>query len=259
MITRRATSSPCSASWATTCGVISSPAARRLASDVTVHAAERRERPVDHGRRVAVAFQRAALAERIHRGIVGRVDEDVSAFAAATVFAFDERVADDDAAADAGAEREQHEAVVLLAGAGPELAVGGRVGVVGERDRHARGDGSTRSRIGKSHQPGRLPGRRIMPLAMSIGPGVAMPARTTSLGVDLVFFEQAPHDGGHAAAGVFGAFVLLGGHRLIRERLAGVIDQADLDIRAADIDADEERLLGGGDCSWSIWTRGMLF
>ena len=58
----------------------------------------------------------------------------MAALAAAAVFACDERVADDNAAAYARAEREQHEAVVLLSGPGPELAVGSRIGVVGKRD-----------------------------------------------------------------------------------------------------------------------------
>ena len=44
---------------------------------------------------------------------------------------------DHEGTADAGAERQQHEAMKLLAGARPKLAVGRRVGVIRESDRHA--------------------------------------------------------------------------------------------------------------------------
>src|SRR5690242_15451754 len=59
----------------------------------------------------------------------------MTAFAAAAMLAGDQRVADDDPTADACAERQQYDAVKLLAGTAPEFAVGGGVGVVGERDR----------------------------------------------------------------------------------------------------------------------------
>ena len=86
-----------------------------------------------------------------------------------------------------------------------------------------------------------------MPLAMSIGPGVAMPARTRSRAIDAGFVEQLRTTAGHPAAGVFGALVLLGGNRVVGERLAGVVDHADLDVRAADIEADKKRPFGGSD------------
>ena len=78
---------------------------------------------------------------------------------------------------------------------------------------------------------------------MSIGPGVAMPARTTSPRPTPGLSISCDTDSGHAAAGIFRPFVLLGGHRVVGERLAGVVDKADLDVRAADVDADKEWLL----------------
>ena len=56
-------------------------------------------------------------------------------FAAVAVLAFQDQVADDDAAADAGAERVEHHAVGPTAGAGPVLAQRRRVGVVLEGGR----------------------------------------------------------------------------------------------------------------------------
>src|SRR5262249_53845876 len=67
----------------------------------------------------------------------GHLDLDVPDLGAVTVLALDDQVADDDATADTGAEREQHHAVGVLAGAEPELAVGRRVGIVLEGRRHA--------------------------------------------------------------------------------------------------------------------------
>ena len=135
-MTLRATSSPRSASWAINLRRDLLAGRASLGERRDGRAAQRRERPVDDRGRVRITFERAALAERIHRRIVGRIDENVTTLAAATVFAFDERIADDDPAADAGAEREKNEAVVLLCRARPELAVSGRVRIVRKRDGH---------------------------------------------------------------------------------------------------------------------------
>ena len=167
----------------------------------------------------------------------------MATLAAAAVFAFDQRVADDDAAADAGAERQQHQAVILGAGAAPELAVGGRVGVVGKRDRHA--EVMAHAIANRKIPPaGQIAGpQESCPWRMSIGPGVARPARTTSLAATPASAIKLREQLANPPAGVFGALVLLGGHRVIRQRLAVVSTKPDLDIRAADIDADEVRLL----------------
>ena len=69
---------------------------------------------------------------------VGRtIDDHVPAFAAVAVLAVEAKVADDNSAADARAQREQHHAVEIAAGADPKFAVSGRVGVVGKSDRQA--------------------------------------------------------------------------------------------------------------------------
>ena len=134
---------------------------------------------------------------------------------------------------------------ILLAGARPKLAVSGRVRVVGERDRHAEV---------VAHP---IADRKVPPAGQVAGAqdhalGDVHRARRRDAGAgdvarcDLIVLHQAANDLGHSHAGVFGALVLLGGHRLVRERLARVIDDANLDVGAADIEADEERLLGGG-------------
>ncbi len=77
------------------------------------------------------------LAAAADPGIFGTVDNNVSTFGAVAVFAVDRQVANDDAAADARTQREQHHAVEVAAFADPELAIGGGVGVVLKRDRQA--------------------------------------------------------------------------------------------------------------------------
>ena len=57
------------------------------------------------------------------------------ALAAVTVFAIDGEVANDDAAPDAGAERQKHDAVIDLSTADTEFTIRGCVGVVGVGDR----------------------------------------------------------------------------------------------------------------------------
>ena len=92
--TLRASASPRSASSATIRGVIGSPVRWRRASELASLGSERvglrGERP---RRRIGIRFERAALAERILPGILGGIHEDVAALAAATVRAFDQRVA----------------------------------------------------------------------------------------------------------------------------------------------------------------------
>src|SRR6478609_184136 len=87
------------------------------------HTAERRERAINECRRIPVAFERSALAQRVHRSVGGRIDENVPTLAAAAVFALDKCVADNNTAAHAGAEREKNETVILLGRTGPELTI----------------------------------------------------------------------------------------------------------------------------------------
>ena len=57
-------------------------------------------------------------------------------FSAVAMLPFKHHVADDDAAADAGAEGEEHHAVRAFACADPVFAIGGGVGVVLKGSRH---------------------------------------------------------------------------------------------------------------------------
>src|SRR5450432_44933 len=50
---------------------------------------------IDHGRGVRIGLERAAVAERITASVFRWINQDMTAFSAATVFAFDECVADD--------------------------------------------------------------------------------------------------------------------------------------------------------------------
>ena len=172
----------------------------------------------------------------------------MATLAAAAVFAVDQRVADDDAAADAGAEREQHEAVILLARPAPEFAVSGRVGVVRKRDRQIQMMAEA------------IANRKVPPTGQITGPqnhaarNIHRPRRRDAGASDVAVLnarvsEHLLHALRHPGAGIFGPQLLLGGHRQVRDRLAGVVDQANLDIRAADVRPDEEGLLGVGNRS----------
>ena len=109
----------------------------------------------------------------------------VARFAAVAVLAFEDHVVDDDAAADAGAEGEQHHAVRVAARADPELAVGGGVGVVLERGRLAERLLRCGSRTGTFFHGLRFGGSRMRPAWMSMRPGVATPMAAMSSIVSL--------------------------------------------------------------------------
>ena len=72
-----------------------------------------------------------------HWRCLAQVDLHVADLGPVAVLAFEHLVVEDDAAADAGAEREHHHALDVAAGADPVLAEGGRVGIVLKRGRHA--------------------------------------------------------------------------------------------------------------------------
>ena len=101
------------------------------------------------------------------------VDDDVPALAAVAVFAVDREVADDDAAADAGAQREHHDAVDTPARCRPRTRHRRRRWRRWQSDVGRPKASATQSRIGKLCQCGRLCGSRNMPRGMSIVPGVA--------------------------------------------------------------------------------------
>ena len=80
---------------------------------------------------------------------------------------------------------------------------------------------------------------------MSIGPGVARPARATSLAstpASSISLRTTCPMRRQASSAPLSCSVR---HRVIRERSARVVHQPELDVRAADIDADKERLLRG--------------
>src|SRR5882724_5368028 len=69
------------------------------------------------------------MATATHAATPG-LDDDMSHFGAVAVFAFDDFGIPDDAAADARAEREENQAFGAPPCPGPELAIGGGVGIV---------------------------------------------------------------------------------------------------------------------------------
>ena len=161
------------------------------------------------------------------------------------MFAGDQRIADDDPAADARAERQQHDAVILLARPAPELAVSRRIGVVGKRDRQIQ---MMAEAIANRKIP---PTRQIAwPQDYSTG-NIHRPGRRDASPSDIAvpnarMGEHLPHPLRHPGTGILGPQLLLRGHREVSNRLAGIIHQPDLDIRATHIRPDEEGLLGVG-------------
>ena len=85
--------------------------------------------PLHHGRRASIGLQTSPSAATALPGI-GHFDFHVADLRAVAVFSLDDQIADDDATANARAQRKEYHAVHVFAGSDPEFAIGGRVGVV---------------------------------------------------------------------------------------------------------------------------------
>ncbi len=132
----------------------------------------------------------------------------------------------------------------LAAGADPELAVGGRVGVVGEGHRqpavaaHPVADGEVVPALqvdrleelagGDVHGAGRA--------EADPGDGRRAPAPRVRIGL--------VHGGAHSPAASSGPLLDLGRDAQPGERPAQVVDHPDLDVRSAQVDSREKRRLG---------------
>src|SRR6185437_11452425 len=91
---------------------------------------ERLAGSLDDLRGAGVGLEAAAGAAAAQAAAIGAVDPQVPELAAVAVFALDDHVADDNAAADAGAEREQHHALRFLPRTDPEFAISRGVRIV---------------------------------------------------------------------------------------------------------------------------------
>ena len=181
--------------------------------------------------------ERAAAAPAAVLGL----DDDVAALAAVAVAPLDDRAADDDSAADAGAQGEHHQAVRVSACAGPVFAVGGGVAVVLKDDRLVEPIGE--QLCGSAGCPSRegWAGSSSMPASRSIVPGepsptAAMRSQSSPL-ASTALFPAATRLSSPSAGPVVG----LGRHADRRERPTVVVDHAALDVRAAQVDAEEKR------------------
>ena len=80
-----------------------------------------------------------------------------------------------------------------------------------------------------------------MPAGMSIVPGEPSPTRATCSVVPPACSIASRTACAHASGAVLGARSGVGANAQPGERSAQVVDHADLDVRAAQIDADEQR------------------
>ena len=153
---------------------------------------------------------------------------------------FDQHLVDDDPAADAGAHREQHHAAIVAGRRRP------RTRRRPPRWRRWRTSPACRTPC----SPGResascasaagCPARAACRAGMSIGPGVASPTRATAPASSPPR-RRAPARASPmrraASAGPRSSSVA---DRPVRHRPAGVVDDANLDVRPADVDADKQ-------------------
>ena len=199
-------------------------------------------RAFDDGRGAGVGFEMAAPAAAAHAGVVARVDDDVARLAAVAVGALDHHVADDDAAADAGAKRQQDHALKIAARADPVFAIGGGVGVVLEGDRHS-------AMVAHAVADGEIvPAGQVDDRGQHARGNVHAAGRAEPNPGDGPRFEAGVadglmHGGAHASGGVFRAGLDLRGNAQPREHSSQVVDHADLDVRSSQVDSHEKRLL----------------
>ena len=167
-----------------------------------------------------------------------RIDRDVADLAARTVGAINDLAVDDDAAADAGAQRDHDRTAAALRRAHPDLAQRRHIGVVADEDPQA------------VQQTGQL-GRNI-PLtpAAEVGAddghhaGVQHGAGHTDahalhlLGGDLLFGHLAPDGVGQIFKDVLTGVGGIGGHLPLFQQRAGGGEQADLRGGTAEVDAE---------------------
>ena len=159
---------------------------------------------------------------------------------AVAVLAFHHVVFDDDAGADAGAEREEDKAAGIAGRPGPVLAVGGGVGVVLERRRQPERLADV---IADRHVLPRLQVRRIED---EPGRDVHRAGGGDADGVDVLHLPSASRDGlADRFAHPFEAELLpamrLGGKADGAERIAVIVDDAGLHGGSADVEPDEQR------------------
>ena len=154
----------------------------------------------------------------------------------------DDEVADDDAAADAGAEREQDHAVGALARSGPVLPVGGGVGVVlkGGREAEVVADVLPHGDV--------LPRLEVRRVEDDAGGDVHRAGRRDADGGDLVEAQFGRFDGGadrlaHALKAELLAAVRLGRQTDGAEGAAGVVHDARFHARAAHVQTDVKECL----------------
>jgi hypothetical protein len=206
------------------------------------------QRSLHHCRGAAIRLQTTpSAAAALPR--LSHLDLHMTQFGAVAVLAFHHQVADDNAAADAGAECEQDQAVDAAARSGPVFADGRRVGVVLEGGRQLEhlvdviADGDVLPRL----QVGRIEDQA--------GGDVHGAGRGDANGGDLIEFQPRGGDGlthrlAHLLQTVLLAEMRLGGDVDRTEDRGGVIDDTALDAGAPNIDAHEKR--------WLWHDRGLL-
>ncbi|GAA2930482.1 hypothetical protein GCM10020221_27800 [Streptomyces thioluteus] len=140
-------------------------------------------------------------------------------------------VADDDAAAQAGAQGDADDVVVALAGAEAVLAPGGGVGVVLDDDGEA--DALLDLVLERLVPPVDVGGEEDRgPLVVHVA------GRADADGLDVVVGADGPHRVGDGVDDSFGR--VRGRHLACREDRTLFVDHAGRDLRAADVDADGE-------------------
>ena len=178
----------------------------------------------------------AGLAAGADPGLGGRIDDDVAAFRAVAVGALDVDVADDDPAAHAGAEREQHERRRATGRADPKLTVAGGVGVVGERHPAAtmRRHAVTQRKI--------IPARQVARPDNLSGGDVERPGRAQAHSGDVSRGNprerrQRMHHAAHPGGRVLRPPRRVRWLGMKRDQPALVVDERGLDAGASEIDA----------------------
>ena len=178
----------------------------------------------------------SALPTGANTCILVHINYVVPAFRAMRMLTVDGYTIEDDSRTNPGPQRKKYETGILATTTTPVLAVTGGASIVGVEHRFAAGffEFFTNREVSPSRQIGWLenhPGRNVHSPRCRQSNDRNIFGSDASVGNHLVDLLS------HASHGIFGSTLAFGADRVVRNRLPVVIDQAEFNIRSADINA----------------------
>ena len=85
----------------------------------------------NHCRCTTISLQVTTATAAAHPGLFAAVDDHMPALSTMTIFAFEQKLSDDDTATHTGAQRQHEHARILRTAPYPKFSISGRVGIIG--------------------------------------------------------------------------------------------------------------------------------